>query len=153
MMKTTTMSFSVFIAAPVRTVFDFHTNFNNVQSVSPAWVKIRIQNAPRVLKEGDNVTVQWQVAGFWLSWDVRVLTVQQNSLIIDIQSGQGPFSFWKHEHHMTEQSGGTILTDTITYALPFGIIGRVLDILLLRSVQKSLFRYRHKRMQELFAQS
>ena len=150
-MKTTTLSFSVLLDAPIHKVFEFHRNFKNVLLVSPPWVKVRILNAPPVLENGTELSVQFNVAGFWMPWDVMVDTIIPNSLLIDVQTNRGPFSYWKHEHHMAEDSGRTVLTDTITYALPFGIFGRIFNELLMRTIHKAVFKYRHVKMQEFFS--
>jgi ligand-binding SRPBCC domain-containing protein len=152
-MKTTTLSFSVLLDAPIEKVFAFHRDFKNALLVSPPWVKIRILNAPPVLEVGTELSVQCNIAGLWIPWDVKVETLIPHSLLVDVQTHRGPFSYWKHEHHMHEDFGRTVLTDTITYALPFGIFGRVFNILLLKSIQKAVFKYRQNKMREFFSKS
>ncbi len=150
-MKTTTLSFSILLDAPIHIVFEFHRNFKNVLLVSPPWVKIRILNAPPVLHEGDELSVQYNVAGFWMPWDVKVESILPDSLLIDVQTNRGPFSYWRHEHQMAEDSGRTVLTDTITYAMPFGICGRIFDELLMKTIHNVVFKYRHLKMREFFS--
>ncbi|MHB1049860.1 MAG: SRPBCC family protein [Bacteroidota bacterium] len=152
-MKTTTLSFSVVLDAPIHTVFEFHRDFKNVLLVSPPGMKIRIVNAPPVLETGSEFTVQLNVAGFWISWDVKVETLIPDVLLVDVQTNRGPFSYWKHEHQLVEDSGRTVLTDTITYELPFGIFGRAFNSLLMKSFHNAVFKYRHKKMRELFSKS
>lgn len=71
--------------------------------------------------------------------------------MIDSQFGQGPFKFWRHEHHFSERNGKTLLTDKIEYRLPFGIIGRIIEIVFFKTLQRLLFSYRHIKTQEFFS--
>jgi len=36
----------------------------------------------------------------------------------------GPYALWNHEHWFVAKNGGTTMRDRVTYALPFGVVGR-----------------------------
>lgn len=86
----------------------------------------------------------------WMPWDVTVEKLIPDSILVDVQSGRGPFQYWKHEHIIIEKDGSVFLTDRIHYQLPFGSIGRFADLLFFRKIQFMLFSYRHKKTIEYF---
>jgi ligand-binding SRPBCC domain-containing protein len=65
---------------------------------------------------------------------------------------QGPYALWHHEHTFRAVEGGTEVTDTVTYALPFGPLGRLAHSLLVRRQLESIFRYRSEHLPELLGQ-
>ena len=37
---------------------------------------------------------------------------------------RGPFGAYRHEHRFTAMGGGTVMTDLVDMAAPFGVLGR-----------------------------
>jgi hypothetical protein len=61
----------------------------------------------------------------------------------DVQES-GPFKSWRHAHefeYVDERT--TRLTDRITYRVPFGPFGWIVDLIFLRRKLAEMFRYRH----------
>jgi ligand-binding SRPBCC domain-containing protein len=147
----TILEFSTEINATQKELFDFHTNFKNVAIVTPPVFKVRFVTIPDSMAEGSEMTIEIKQFGLWMPWDVKVEKLIQNSLMVDYQSGRGPFKYWKHEHQFTERNNKTILKDRIEYQLPFGILGLLIDVIVMRFVQKMVFAYRHKKTKEYFS--
>jgi ligand-binding SRPBCC domain-containing protein len=136
-----------------KSLFEFHTDFRNVQIVTPPFISLRFLSLPDRMEEGSRMTVEiWQVYR-WMPWDVCVEVFVPHSLMVDVQSGRGPFNSWRHEHHCLERSDGVYLMDRIQYQLPFGSLGRFVDLIIVRSIQRLLFLYRHKKTIEYFSRS
>ncbi|MFW6205724.1 MAG: SRPBCC family protein [Gemmatimonadota bacterium] len=57
-----------------------------------------------------------------------------------------------HEHRFRAVGGGTEVTDTVTYALPLGPIGRLAHGLFVRRQLASIFAYRRDRLNELLTE-
>lgn len=147
----TVLEFSTEINATQKELFDFHTNFKNVVIVTPPVFKVRFVKIPETMAEGSEMTIEIKQFGLWMPWDVKVEKLIQNSLMVDYQSGRGPFKYWRHEHLFTERNNKTVLIDRIEYQLPFGILGLLVDIILMRFIQKVVFAYRHKKTKEYFS--
>ncbi len=145
------LEFSTEINATQKELFDFHTNFKNVAIVTPPVFEVRFVMIPDSMAEGSEMTVEIKQFGFWIPWDVKVKELIPNSLLVDYQSGRGPFKSWKHKHLFTIRNSRTVLTDRIEYQLPFGILGLLVDIILMRFIQKMVFAYRHKKTKEYFS--
>jgi ligand-binding SRPBCC domain-containing protein len=65
---------------------------------------------------------------------------------VDIQvPGKGPFKAWTHRHEFTElPDGRTRLTDHVTYIMPFGPLGALVDKAIVRRDIEKMFAYRHR---------
>jgi ligand-binding SRPBCC domain-containing protein len=67
---------------------------------------------------------------------------------------KSPFRHWRH-HHLFEADvcdgeNGTIMTDRVEYALPFGVIGLLLDLTVMRVVFTAMFLARHRATKKFF---
>jgi ligand-binding SRPBCC domain-containing protein len=149
----TTLEFISRIPTDQRSLFEFHTDFRNVQIVTPPFIIMRFTAVPDRMAEGSRMTVEIRQIFRWMPWDVNVEVFVPHSLMVDVQSGRGPFNKWRHEHHCIERSDGVYLLDRVQYQLPFGVIGKLFDLILFRTVQKLLFSYRHKKTREYFSRS
>jgi ligand-binding SRPBCC domain-containing protein len=45
---------------------------------------------------------------------------------------RGAFRSFVHGHHFSEANGGTRMTDVLDFAAPFGLLGRIVETLVLR---------------------
>jgi ligand-binding SRPBCC domain-containing protein len=149
-MMNTELEFSTTLNATAKEVFEFHLNFENATRITPSVINVRIVKSPAILTEGSNINVEMCQFGFCFPWDVQIIKIVPHSLMIDIQSGRGPFFYWKHEHHFLQKNGRCTMTDKIEYSMPFGIIGRIIDRIAIRFLQKRIFAYRHSKMKLIF---
>jgi ligand-binding SRPBCC domain-containing protein len=62
---------------------------------------------------------------------------------------KGPYALWNHEHWFEVGDGGTTMRDRVTYALPFGFLGRMAYPAVKRDVEK-IFDFRTQTMRRLF---
>lgn len=150
MRKSTILEFSTEINASAKDVFEFHLNFENAIRITPALIRVRVVQSPEVLTEGSTITIEMCQFGFCIPWDVQIVKIVPYSLMIDVQSGRGPFLMWKHEHHFVAQNGRCTMIDKIEYVLPFGIFGRIIDRIMIRFIQKRIFAFRHLKMKSIF---
>jgi ligand-binding SRPBCC domain-containing protein len=88
-------------------------------------------------------------------WLARITEFQWNSHFCD-QQVRGPFAHFRHCHRIQaeRQSGvwGTLVTDEIEYALPFGPLGRIASGIVRRQMETS-FAERQARLVQLIARS
>jgi ligand-binding SRPBCC domain-containing protein len=86
----------------------------------------------------------------YVNWVTEITHVKHHEYFVDNQI-TGPYSIWHHQHHFTEVPGGVQMTDEITYAVPFGIIGRFANYLFIEQQLKTIFAYRHTVLGKMFA--
>lgn len=150
MKNITTLEFSTEIDSTAKELFEFHTNFANVVLITPPIIKTRFISIPVKMEIGSRITIEVNQFGYWMPWEIIIEHLEPYCLMVDCQSGKGPFETWRHEHRFFEHNGKSILVDKISYQLPFGLAGEIIDILLMRFIQKLVFRYRHKKTKEYF---
>jgi ligand-binding SRPBCC domain-containing protein len=68
---------------------------------------------------------------------------------VDVQV-RGPYARWEHVHEFGEVPGGTLVSDTVIYALPLGPLGRLAHWLFVNRSLERIFDYRARRMREIF---
>lgn len=59
-------------------------------------------------------------------------------------SVDGPFASWWHEHRFVEDDGTTVMTDLAVYTAPVGLLGGVVDAMVLRRRLERLLRLRNE---------
>ena len=84
-----------------------------------------------------------------MRWRTRIESFEAPERFVDVQLS-GPYRCWRHVHEFEDMPGGTRVTDSVTYALPFGFVGALAHRLLVRRLLERIFEYRQQRLAELF---
>ncbi|MDB5157333.1 MAG: hypothetical protein JWR50_2040 [Mucilaginibacter sp.] len=87
--------------------------------------------------------------GIKMNWMTEITHVKEQQYFVDEQRF-GPYALWHHEHHFKEIKGGVQMTDILNYAVPYGIIGRLSNKLLVGNKIKKIFQYREKAINKMF---
>ena len=139
------LEFTTEIAAPLAMVWAFYDNIETLPQITPRGTRIAVPDPPSVLREGVRFMLIVRQPPFFvpIRWETIITVHRPPTLFVDEQ-GKGPFAFWRHEHLFEEISPTrTRLRDTITYRPPFGPLGWIADRLVLRSLLRSMFAFRH----------
>jgi ligand-binding SRPBCC domain-containing protein len=62
----------------------------------------------------------------------------------------GPYKMWHHEHFIKTIENGVLMTDIVSYKPPFGIVGSMANILLIKRKLTGIFAYRKKAIERRF---
>ncbi len=62
----------------------------------------------------------------------------------------GPYRLWIHEHRFVPEGDSVRMIDHVTYALPFGVLGRLVHALFVRRRLHYIFDFRRRKVEELF---
>lgn len=84
-----------------------------------------------------------------MRWVTEITHVEENKYFIDEQRF-GPYKFWHHLHRFEEKNGKLIMEDIVNYALPFGILGEIVNKLFVGKKVREIFEYREKVLNEIF---
>jgi ligand-binding SRPBCC domain-containing protein len=63
---------------------------------------------------------------------------------------RGPYRKWEHVHTFETIRGRTVVGDQVYYELPLGWIGELAHGLFVKSDLKDIFKYRAKKLAEIF---
>lgn len=92
---------------------------------------------------GAGQEVSWQARHFGipLTMTSRVTGFDFPHSFTDEQV-KGPFKSFRHVHEFETTAGGSIMTDRVEFTAPFGLLGRVVEKLVLRPYLQRLIRDR-----------
>ncbi len=142
---------SVEIAAPAPAVFAFHLDTRNAALISPEGTRVVSVEGSFPVGPGGLVTmrIRQRPVPVTVAWRVRIESVDPDRRIVDAAE-RSPFALWRHEHLFRELGPDrTLMTDRVTYRLPGGRLGRLLDRLVVRRRLERAFAERHRRTRDL----
>lgn len=84
-----------------------------------------------------------------MKWVTEITHVKEPHYFIDEQKA-GPYKIWHHQHFFEPTTKGTKITDIVTYAVPFGIFGRMLERIFIDKEVNRIFDYREKAVMNIF---
>ena len=97
---------------------------------------------------GETVTFEGTHFGMRQRLTVMVVTFERPTLFVD-EMVEGRFKTFRHEHEFAESAKGTLMTDTIIWTSPLGLIGRFVDRLFIEPHLRKLVAGRNARLKEL----
>ena len=139
---------SIEISTDLGTIFNFHSDTNNLPRINPPGIKAEIvymSDSP--LKRGSRVVIRLSKLIFSIHWSILIKEYSFPELVADLQE-KGFFKYWLHYHIFEEAENGVKMTDKIEFIPPFGIIGKLLLPFIYRNLE-AMFSYRHQKTKEL----
>jgi ligand-binding SRPBCC domain-containing protein len=108
------------------TVFGFFADAGNLEAITPAWLRFAIVT-PRPIAMGQGALIEYRLTLHRLpiSWLTQIAVWEPGVRFVDVQLN-GPYKLWHHTHEFaSDGAGGTVMRDTVRYALPFGPAGEI----------------------------
>lgn len=87
--------------------------------------------------------------GIKLKWITQIGDVEPPYKFVDTQL-KGPYALWEHTHTFKEADGGVLMYDDLRYAIPFGILGTIAHVLIVKSKLEAIFNYRTETLKQFF---
>lgn len=143
-----------FVPATLDVVWDFFSSPANLSKITPPEMGFLI-TSPEQLEMYPGMFISYKVSpalGIKLEWVTEITQINNKKFFIDEQR-RGPYNIWHHEHHFKEVEGGVEMHDILYYAVPFGFIGSIANLVFVRNKVKQIFSFRKKRIEELFSTS
>ncbi len=97
---------------------------------------------------GQTVTFEGMHFGIRQRLTVKVVEFDRPWLFVD-EMVEGRFKTFKHIHEFTEHNGVTLMRDTLIWTSPFGILGKIVDILLLERHLRNLVQTRNAKLKKI----
>ena len=125
-------------------VFPFFADALNLEAITPPWLGFRVVTPePVEMRPGALIEYRLKLHGLPLSWLTRIDEWVPGERFVDLQLA-GPYALWHHTHEFApDGDGGTVMRDTVRYALPFWPLGEVAHALLVRRDLAAIFDFRH----------
>ncbi|MFO7894336.1 MAG: SRPBCC family protein [Longimicrobiales bacterium] len=136
------------VPTPLAETFDFFSRPENLDRITPPWLAFTMVSDDADMRAGLRIEYRIRPLGFPQKWVSEITAYDPPHRFVDEQV-EGPYTRWHHEHTFRAVEGGTEVTDTVTYALPFGPLGRLAHFLVVGRQLESIFDYRRRRLREL----
>jgi hypothetical protein len=130
------------IPRPRGEVFAFFADAANLQAITPSFLRFRIRSPmPVEMRPGARIDYSLTLFGLRFEWRTHITRWEPGVRFVDEQES-GPYARWRHTHEFADDGEGTVMTDVVEYALPFGPLGRLARWLLVRRTLDRIFDFR-----------
>ena len=137
-----------FLPHPVEQVFPFFADARNLERITPPLIGFRVLGEePIEMRAGALIQYKLRVHGLPVDWLTRIEEWEPNTRFVDSQL-VGPYRLWHHTHTFEERGGGTLMRDTVRYAMPVWPFGE-LAMPLVRRDLASIFDFRRDTVEGL----
>ncbi|MCG9790935.1 SRPBCC family protein [Flavobacterium algicola] len=140
-----------YVDATLEECWAFFSSPKNLQKITPDTMGFQITDY-----DGKNMyagqIIQYKVSpllGIKLPWVTEITVVEDKSYFIDEQRF-GPYALWHHKHFFEATAKGVKMTDVVHYGLPLGLLGRMMNTLMVKSKLNEIFAYREKAVNQIF---
>jgi ligand-binding SRPBCC domain-containing protein len=152
-MKTYHFKFESDLPIPLAEAWDFFSSPLNLAKITPPEMNFVVTSGYTAdTKMYPGMLISYKITplfGIKINWVTEITHVKDMEYFVDEQRA-GPYAMWHHQHHFKEIKGGVHMTDILTYAVPYGIIGRLANTLMVEKEIKKAFAYRGQVVNDLF---
>lgn len=135
----------------IDTAWEFFSDPKNLNTITPDSMKfITLSGDDKKMFSGQ--IIHYKISPFpfiTMQWVTEITHVEDKKFFVDEQRF-GPYAFWHHKHFFTEIEGGILMEDIVHYKVPFGIIGQLFHLLLVRPKLEEIFTFRKQKLTEIF---
>ena len=132
--------------------WDFFSSPKNLATITPPHMGFEITSEVADKAYAGQI-ISYNVGilpGIRSSWVTEITSVKDLSHFIDEQRF-GPYSMWHHEHFFEAISPNkTLMTDKISYKIPLGFLGQIMNAIFIESQLRGIFTYRSQALKRLF---
>ena len=125
---------------PVERVFPFFAGAANLQRITPPELGFRILTPGVTMREGARIRYSLSLFGIGFEWLTEITKWDPPHEFVDVQL-RGPYRQWIHTHTFRPDGDGTLMDDTVDYALPLQPFGEIAAPLVALQVRR-IFKYR-----------
>jgi ligand-binding SRPBCC domain-containing protein len=141
-----------FVARPLGEVFDFFARAENLERITPPWLRFRLTaTEPIEMRAGTLIEYRLRVHRVPVRWVSRIEEWEVERMFVDRQV-RGPYRLWCHRHEFSAVGGGTRVLDRVDYALPLGPLGELARVLVVRGDLARIFDYRRAAVARLLGE-
>jgi ligand-binding SRPBCC domain-containing protein len=154
-MKVYTKEFKTFLPLDIDKAWDFFSSPRNLAKITPKHMGFIITSNFNDEKMYPGMLITYKVSplfGIQMDWCTEITHVIDKKYFVDEQRF-GPYSMWHHQHHFKAIEGGIEMIDIVNYAVPMGILGRLMNSVMISKEIDKIFTYREKKVTQLFSRS
>ncbi len=127
---------------PLPEVFAFFAAAENLAVITPPAMGFVITTpTPIAMADGATIDYRLRALGLPIRWRTVIEVWRPGDRFVDTQH-RGPYRAWWHQHRFVADGTGTIMTDTVYYAAPLGLLGRLMNRLVIADQLRGVFGHR-----------
>jgi len=132
-------------------LWEYLSSPKNLDDITLKELKFKITSElPVKMYAGQLIVYKIQILPFLnRTWVTEIKNVIDMEYFIDEQRF-GPYKFWHHQHKLEKSGNNVIMHDFIHYAIPFGILGQILNFFFIRKKLENIFQYRFDYLDKKF---
>jgi ligand-binding SRPBCC domain-containing protein len=141
-----------FIPIGIYEAWNFFSSPINLSKITPAKLNFNILYASggNKIYAGQIIKYKLRVLpGIKINWTTEITHVHEPHYFVDEQRF-GPYALWHHQHHFKLVPGGVEIIDEVNYAIPFGLVGRLVNWIFVKHDLHAIFDYRFKVLENYF---
>jgi ligand-binding SRPBCC domain-containing protein len=133
------------LAGAPEEVFRFFADAHNLEAITPPWLGFGVSTpGPIEMRPGALIEYRLTLHAVPIRWRTTIAVWDPPARFVDVQI-HGPYRLWHHTHDFeTDGDGGTVMRDTVRYALPFGPLGALAHRLVVRRDLDAIFDFRRE---------
>ena len=139
------------VKTDMATCWYFFSSPGNLQKITPKYMGFDVlTEVPEKMYEG--LMIEYRVRpllGIPMNWITEITHVKEHQFFVDEQR-KGPYRIWHHEHHFETVDNGVLMSDIVSYELPFGILGKIAHPILVQRKLNEIFDFRFEIVEEIF---
>lgn len=136
----------------IEKAWEFFSNPANLSKITPTWLNFQVTSAlPDKMYAGLIITYFVRpMLNIPQTWVTEITHVQEPNYFVDEQRF-GPYKMWHHEHIFKHiEDNNILMEDIVSYAVPFGFIGRIVNKLIISKKINEIFNYRREVLEKMF---
>jgi len=139
------------IPAPLEDVWNYFCDPRNLNKITPPDMNFEIVRGGDVkMYEGQIIEYRVEfIRGIRSLWLTEIAHLKDGQYFVDEQR-VGPYRFWYHEHIFEVHSSGTKMTDHVTYKVPLGMLGDLMNTVWISRRLRNVFDFRRKKIIEVY---
>ena len=145
-----TIKAEIEISAPIQMCFDLARDIElHTKTVWPH-TKERAVGGVTTGGIGLGETVTFEATHFLIRQRLTsIITEYEYPYVFTDQMQKGAFKSLTHKHKFMEQEGKTLMTDTLSFEAPIGILGAAVEKIILKEYMKRFIAYRNKQLKKV----
>ena len=142
-----TLKAEQWLPRPLEEIFAFFADAYRLPDLTPAFLHFQVLTPkPIVMLAGTKIDYRLRLRGIPITWQSEISEWDPPYRFVDRQL-RGPYRLWHHEHSFEPQNSGTLVRDTVDYAVPGG---RLIHWLMVRKDLERIFAFRREKLESFF---
>ena len=141
-----------FVPGHLDEVWQFFSRPENLDDLTPADLSFEVLSDLDGVKMYEGMLIQYDIRpllGIRMRWVTEITHIRDHVYFIDEQRF-GPYALWHHQHHFEPVEGGVLMRDVLHYKIPYGLLGTLVDTLLVDEKIEGIFAFREQKVRERF---